>query len=229
MAIRTIGGDPDRIADGRRQPGSHHCYLELHIEQGGTLDRQRLPIGVVEGIVAIDASTATVTGFANHAGTTPMAERQDALVAASELAIAVREIVTRASRAARSAPSGTSRSRPTRANVIPGSAGSPSSCATCRPQKLDAIADAIRGAGRTIAAATKTSDRDRTAQHHSPPRSRRRGDAVRDRAGRPRRSTLSISRLPSGAGHDAQMMAQLGPMGMIFVPSVGGSATRRKS
>ena len=62
--------------------GAHHAYLELHIEQGGTLERAGLPIGIVEGIVSIERLSAVVTGFANHAGTTPMPDRQDALVAA---------------------------------------------------------------------------------------------------------------------------------------------------
>src|SRR5688572_1618531 len=92
-AIRKIGGDPARIAEAVRPRGAHHCYLELHIEQGGTLERQNIPVGVVEGIVAIDRYEVTVTGFANHAGTTPMADRQDALVAASYLTIAVRQII----------------------------------------------------------------------------------------------------------------------------------------
>ena len=67
-AIRKIGGAPDRIMEAVRPKGAHHCYLELHIEQGGTLDRSGTPIGVVEGIVAIDRYLA-VTGVANHAGT----------------------------------------------------------------------------------------------------------------------------------------------------------------
>src|SRR5204862_3539579 len=60
-AIRKIGGDPDRILDARRAKGSHHCYLELHIEQGGTLERSHVPVGVVEGIVAIHRYDATIT------------------------------------------------------------------------------------------------------------------------------------------------------------------------
>src|SRR5207247_4309248 len=94
-AIRRLGGDPDHLADAQRPKGSHHCYLELHIEQGGTLDRAGIPIGVVEGIVAIDKYDAVVTGFANHAGTTPIADRHDALLAAAHLTVAVREAVTR--------------------------------------------------------------------------------------------------------------------------------------
>ena len=93
-AIRKIGGDPGRVMEAVRPKGAHHCYLELHIEQGGTLERQGIPVGVVEGIVAIDRHEVTVTGFANHAGTTPMADRQDALLAASHLTIAVRQIIS---------------------------------------------------------------------------------------------------------------------------------------
>src|SRR6185503_844690 len=94
-AVRKIGGDPDRIMEAVRDKGAHHAYLELHIEQGGTLERDRLNIGVVQGIVNIERYTAVVTGFANHAGTTPMPDRQDALVAASQLTLAVRESVMR--------------------------------------------------------------------------------------------------------------------------------------
>ena len=83
--IRKIGGDPSRIDRAVRQAGAWHSYLELHIEQGGTLDRARVPIGIVEGIVAIHRYDVEVVGFANHAGTTPMDERQDALQAASRL------------------------------------------------------------------------------------------------------------------------------------------------
>src|SRR5262249_49394158 len=92
-AVKRIGGNPDRIMDAVRPKGAHHAYLELHIEQGGTLERDNVSVGVVEGIVAIHRYTAVVTRFANHAGTTPMPERQDALIAASQLTLAVREAV----------------------------------------------------------------------------------------------------------------------------------------
>ena len=92
--IRKIGGDPDKLSEVRRQPDSLCCYLELHIEQGGSLEKSGVQIGVVDGIVAIDDFDGEVRGFANHAGTTPMQERRDALVAASQLVMMVREIAT---------------------------------------------------------------------------------------------------------------------------------------
>lgn len=92
-SIRRIGGDPDKIESAVIRDGAYHAYLELHIEQGGTLARERVPVGVVDGIVSIDQYDVVVSGFANHAGTTPMADRQDALVAAARLTLAVREVV----------------------------------------------------------------------------------------------------------------------------------------
>src|SRR5262249_23671504 len=94
-AIRKIDGDPGSIASALRKPGSFHAYVELHIEQGGVLDQANVPIGIVEGIVAIDRYDVEVRGFANHAGTTPMPIRKDALLAASQLIQAVNEIVRR--------------------------------------------------------------------------------------------------------------------------------------
>ena len=93
--LRKLGGDPNRIAEARLAPGAFLCYLELHIEQGGILNKANVPIGVVEGIVSIDEYDVEIRGFANHAGTTPMKERHNALLAAAKLIEAVEEIVTR--------------------------------------------------------------------------------------------------------------------------------------
>src|SRR6266850_1187258 len=92
--VRKIGGDPTRLAEARLALGSFHCYLELHIEQGAILDKENTPVGVVEGIVSIDVHEVEIRGFANHAGTTPMPERRNALLAAARLIEAVQEVVT---------------------------------------------------------------------------------------------------------------------------------------
>ncbi len=91
-AIRRIGGDPEKLETARIKEGMYHAYVELHIEQGGTLARDGVPVGVVDGIVSIDDYEVVVKGVANHAGTTPMQGRQDALIAAAELTLAVREV-----------------------------------------------------------------------------------------------------------------------------------------
>jgi N-carbamoyl-L-amino-acid hydrolase len=218
-AIRKIGGTPERIMDAIRPKGAHHCYLELHIEQGGTLDKSGTPIGVVEGIVAIDRYTATVNGFSNHAGTTPMAERQDALIAASQLTLAVREIVM-AQPGHQVGTVGRFEIEPNAPNVIPGVARFTIELRDLSMEKLAGIVTQIRARAQAIASATRTTISIDPLSRNPPaiasPDVQRAIERAADGLG------LGHTRLPSGAGHDAQMMAQLGPMGMIFVPSVGG-------
>src|SRR5712691_8824739 len=92
--IRVLGGDPTRLSAVKRAKGSIAAYLELHIEQGGILENEKIEIGIVEGIVGINWWDVTIEGFANHAGTTAMNNRQDALLAAAKFIEAVNRIVT---------------------------------------------------------------------------------------------------------------------------------------
>lgn len=218
-AIRKIGGNPDRIADAIRAKGSFHCYLELHIEQGGTLERETIPIGVVEGIVAIDRYDAEIRGFANHAGTTPMAERHDALLAASYLTIAVNEIV-RAQPGGQVGTVGQIAVTPNAPNVVPGRVLQTIELRDLSAEKIKALAAQIRARAQEIAQKTGTQIGLKQVAHHDPalanPDVQKSIEAASVTLG------LKTHRLPSGAGHDAQAMANLGPMGMIFVPSVDG-------
>jgi N-carbamoyl-L-amino-acid hydrolase len=218
-AIKRIGGDPERIMDARRPKGAWHGYLELHIEQGGTLERNGLAIGVVQGIVAIERYEARIIGFANHAGTTPMTERQDAAIAAAHLTLAVREIVT--SRPGRQVGTvGKLELSPNAPNVVPGGATLIIELRDLSVELLKAIAEEIRARAAGIATATKTTIEILPVSSNAPAIA---DTAVQDVIERTARDLgLSSQRMPSGAGHDAQMMAQLGPMGMIFVTSVGG-------
>jgi N-carbamoyl-L-amino-acid hydrolase len=218
-AIKRIGGDPERILDARKPKGAWHAYLELHIEQGGYLERDALNVGIVQGIVAIERFEARITGFANHAGTTPMPERQDAAVAAAHLTIAVREIVMK--RPGRQVGTvGKLEIKPNAPNVVPGSATLIIELRDLSVDLLKSIADEIRARAKTIAEQTKTTIEIVPASSNPPAFADTAVQDVVERASRDLR--LSSQRMPSGAGHDAQMMAQLAPMGMIFVPSVGG-------
>jgi N-carbamoyl-L-amino-acid hydrolase len=218
-AIRRIGGDPDRIAEAQRAKGSHHCYLELHIEQGGTLERAGVPIGVVEGIVAIDRYEAVVTGFANHAGTTPMADRHDALLAAAHLTLAVRDAATRMP-GRQVGTVGQIEVTPNSPNVIPGLARLSIELRDLSTQTLATMMEDIRAKAREIGAVTRTTIEFKRTMHAAPATATA---VVQEAIERAARSLgLPASRLPSGAGHDAQMMALLGPIGMIFVPSAAG-------
>ena len=92
--IQILGGDPNRIDEAKRQAGSIRAYLELHIEQGALLEQQHVQIGVVEGIVGILDSEVIVEGFANHAGTTPMEQRRDAMLSAARFVERFNAVVT---------------------------------------------------------------------------------------------------------------------------------------
>ncbi len=218
-ALRRIGGDPDRIAEARREPGSFHAYLELHVEQGGRLDREGVPIGIVEGIVTIDDYDVVVRGFANHAGTTPMAGRKDALVAASEVVLAVRAVAT-SEPGAQVGTVGQLSLVPGAPNVIPGEVRMTVEFRDLDGARVTRLGQALQQRVGQIAAETSTAIEITHSSRHEGARTHPRiQEAI---AGAAAARGLRTVRLPSGAGHDAQMMARLGPIGMIFVPSVGG-------
>jgi N-carbamoyl-L-amino-acid hydrolase len=218
-AIRRIGGDPARIEQAVRPRGSWHAYVELHIEQGGTLDGAAVPIGIVEGIVAIHRYDVVVEGLANHAGTTPMDARQDALVAASRLVLAVRRIA--AERPGRQVGTvGRLEVGPNSPNVVPGRVSLSVEFRDLSTGVLDALGVATRAEAATIGRETGTTITLTLATTNPPAPAH--GGVQQAIARAAERLGLATRRLPSGAGHDAQMIAALCPMGMIFVPSVGG-------
>ncbi len=218
-AIRRIAGSPDQIETAVRGRGTWHSYVELHIEQGGTLDRARIPVGIVEGIVAIHRYDVVIDGQVNHAGTTPMNERKDAMVAASQLTLAVREIASR--RQGRQVGTvGRIEIEPNSPNVIPGKATLSVEFRDLSEQVLRELGDAIKTRAAAIAAETGTTISFTLASTNVPAMAT---SGIQDAIGRAAaRANLQTMKLPSGAGHDAQQIAKIAPMGMIFVPSVGG-------
>ncbi|MDP2391319.1 MAG: Zn-dependent hydrolase, partial [Acidobacteriota bacterium] len=218
-AIRRIAGSPDQIESAVRGKGAWHSYVELHIEQGGTLDQAKIPIGIVEGIVGIHRYDVVIEGFANHAGTTPMGERQDAMVAAAQLTLAVREIAAR--REGRQVGTvGRLEVEPNSPNVIPGRVTLSVEFRDLSDQVLRELGEAVKARGAAIAKDTGTTITFALASTNlgSPASS-----GVQEAIGKAASAlSLPTRRLPSGAGHDAQQIARLCPMGMIFVPSVGG-------
>jgi len=217
--IRRLGGDPDRVAEARHGPGSVAAYVELHIEQGGILDRSGIQIGIVEGIVGINQYDVTIRGFANHAGTTPMDQRRNALLAAAELVLAVDRIV-RAEPGRQVGTVGRLNVRPGAPNVIPGEVTLTVELRDLSMEKITALWERIRAEAEVITRKYDTTF-DYALQHSnraalSDPSVRRAiGDAVGGLG-------LTSQVMPSGAGHDAQDLARITPMGMIFVPSVKG-------
>ncbi len=218
-AIRRIAGNPDQIETAVRGKGAWHSYLELHIEQGGTLDRAGTPIGIVEGIVGIHRYDVVIEGMANHAGTTPMGERQDALVAASALTLAVRDLA-RARQGQQVGTVGRLSVEPNSPNVIPGRAMLSVEFRDLSEAVLRELGEALRARAAAIAGETRTAITLELATTNPPAPAH---SGVQEAIGQAAQAIgLPSRKLPSGAGHDAQMIAALCPMGMIFVPSVGG-------
>ena len=218
-SMRRIGGDPVRLEETPLRRGAFHAYLELHIEQGGTLDKEQTSIGIVEGIVALDHYDVVLDGMANHAGTTPMADRQDALIAAAQLTLAVRELVTQEP-GRQVGTVGHLEVEPNASNVIAGRVRLSIDLRDLSTEKLQRLGEAIRARALAIGAQTKTQIVLTQTQHAEPALASPDVRTVIQRAAEDLK--LSYRRLPSGAVHDAQVMAAMGPMGMIFVPSVGG-------
>lgn len=217
--IKFIGGDPSKLADVRRKKGDIAAYLELHIEQGNVLDTEKIKIGVVEGIVGITWWDVTIEGFANHAGTTAMNNRQDALLAGAKFIQAVNRIVT-------SVPGrqvgtvGRINALPGAPNVIPGKVVLSLELRDLDAGKIQMLFDKISAEAQQIAAESKTKFDFKEINVNIPaPTDPHIRSLISDAA---QELGLSTKSMPSGAGHDAQDMARLGPVGMIFVPSVGG-------
>ena len=217
--ITFLGGDPAKLSTLHYKTGDYAAYVEYHIEQGGTLDAEGLNIGVVEGIVCIGQWDVTIDGFGNHAGTTPMDKRRDALMTAAKYVQMVNRVAT--SEPGRQVGTvGRLQAYPGAPNVVPGQVR-----ATLEFRDLDQ-AKVLRLGKKVMDEAPKIGAENGTTftfkqTYLSTPAIMDAGvqktiDASAKALG------LTTKYLPSGAGHDAQYMAQIMPSGMIFCPSVGG-------
>ena len=217
--IRFIGGDPTKLNTLHWKTGDYAAYVELHIEQGGNLDTEGLNIGVVEGIVGIGWWDVTIDGFGNHAGTTPMDKRRDALMAAAKYVQMVNRVVT--SEPGRQVGTvGRIQAFPGAPNVIPGQVQ-----ATLEIRDLDQ-AKIVRLAKKVMDEATKIGAENGTTftfkeTYLSTPAIMN-SDVQKTIENAAKGLGMTTKYMPSGAGHDAQYMAQITPTGMIFCPSVGG-------
>jgi N-carbamoyl-L-amino-acid hydrolase len=217
--IKFIGGDADKLSSVVRKKGDIAAYLELHIEQGGTLYAEKIDIGVVEGIVGVFWWEVTVEGFATDAGTTPMNQRHDALLAAAKYIEAVNRIVT-------SIPGrqvgtvGKIQAFPGAYNIIPGKVITSLGLRDLDATKVQMMFEKIQGEVRQIENSSGTKFEFKQVSVSQPALTdtmiRKTIDDTAKQLG------LSTKSLPSGAGHDAQEIAELGPVGMIFVPSRDG-------
>ncbi len=217
-AIDFLGGEAAHLDEARRSRGAIAHYLELHIEQGPVLDRERIPVGVVTGIAAPTRLRVRVDGRPDHAGTTPMGLRKDALAGAAEIVLALERIATEAGESVGTV--GRLVNQPNHANVVPGHVEMtlefrsifPERIAALRARFLEAMPEIAQRRG--LEASWEFLMEERPLQ--IPPKTVELAAAVCRGLGIPFRP------LPSGASHDANHIAEIAPVSMLFVPSVGG-------
>jgi beta-ureidopropionase / N-carbamoyl-L-amino-acid hydrolase len=218
--IKAIGGNPDSIHHCIRKKGDIKAFLELHIEQGGILERESIQIGVVEGIVGIVDWDVTIEGFANHAGTTPMNMRQDALLAAAKLIIAVNEVINSVD-GRQVGTVGKIAALPGAFNVVPGKVILGLEIRDLSAEKIERLIREIEKRATNIATASKTTIR--FTRHDNVPHPALTDKSLQQKiAASAKALGYTFKFMQSGAGHDAQDMARIAPVAMIFVPSVSG-------
>ena len=217
-AIRQFGGNPARVKQSRFNPGRLLGYVEVHIEQGPVLEQRNLAVGVVTAIAGQSRFKISFTGRAGHAGTVPMNLRRDALCAAAEFILAMENFARKTNGLV--ATVGQIHAEPGASNVIPGTA---TLTLDVRHQK-----DSVRLA--TCAALQKLARRTagvrKTKVAWQPVQQTASVPCSPQLAGRLKRAVKKhqreVASLPSGAGHDAAVMAQITPAAMLFVRCKGG-------
>ena len=209
----SLGIRPEGIRASRRDGRDYRCYLELHIEQGGILEREQTPAGIVDGIVGIARYQVTVTGEANHAGSTPMDLRDDALRHACRL-IERMAVISGETDREMTCTVGTISVEPGAVNVVPGRAEFPIELRSLHMDHIERAISRFRAeAVRPGVTVERFLSQDPTAM--DPALGRVLEDACRS-------CGLPFRHMPSGAGHDAINMALMTPTAMLFIPSVGG-------
>ncbi len=220
IGIKAIGGNPDNIQSCIRGKGDFHAWVELHIEQGGILEKENIQIGVVEGIVGIVRWDVSIEGFANHSGSTPMDMRQDALLAAAKFITAVNEVINSV-KGGQVGTVGKIAVQPGAYNVIPGKVVLGLEIRDLSSEKIEMLFGEMEKRAAMIAKDFKTSFSFVRQPNESKPALTHKAlqQIINSSA-----KTLGFSTrfMQSGAGHDSQNMATISPAAMIFIPSVGG-------
>ncbi|MEA2278710.1 MAG: allantoate deiminase [Solirubrobacteraceae bacterium] len=217
-AIAAWGGDVDALEAERRDPAGVLGYCEVHIEQGPVLEGEGLPVGVVSAIAGQTRAQVVFAGSAGHAGTVPMDLRRDALTAAAQWILAVEALARAEDRLV--ATVGEVEVEPGASNVVPGQVSLSLDVRHPRDEvRVDAAAR-LRERADAIARARGMRAwwslvQETPAVACSAELADALGEAVAD-TGHP------VGRLPSGGGHDAAVMAALGPVAMLFVRCAGG-------
>ena len=218
-AIDSVGGRGVGLDAARRAPGAVARYLELHIEQAVSLDRAQIPLGVVTAIAAPSRYRVAVRGRQDHAGGTPMTDRQDAAAAAAELVLLVERLAREAGRGMVGTV-GFIETRPNMINIVPGEADL---LVDFRGIEPAAIAETLAGfeAGAAEVAARREVGIEWTSLMRDAPLTVD-PEMVAAAEAAARAVETPWRRLTSGASHDANHVARLCPIGLLFIPCRDG-------
>jgi len=221
--LSSLGIYRSNLRSMRRDPASVKAYLELHIEQGPILEAKKKPIGVVTSIAAPTRFRVVFTGQADHSGTTPMEMRKDALVAASELVVAVEKISRRYSRMEKGRVVGTvgaMKIEPGVINAIPGKAELSVDIRSITASAKNRVVRLVQAKIREIARRRHVRIEILPIREENPvPLDKRLVHLLKECC---EAKGIAYEVMPSGAGHDAMQMAKITPSGMLFIPSRRG-------
>jgi N-carbamoyl-L-amino-acid hydrolase len=223
-ALRRVGGDPDRIEAARRR--DIVAFLELHIEQGRVLESRALDIGIVTSIVGIRRVEITFKGAADHAGTTPITLRHDALVAAAHTVVAIRTIAERLSATGPDyfvATVGILDVEPGASNVVPRRCRLVIDIRTTNPALTERFVSVVDRESAEHAAAASVARTSFLTLSDGPPAAC--DPALQETLHQAARNLgLTFTEIASGAGHDAAFMTRICPSAMVFVPCRDGKS-----
>jgi N-carbamoyl-L-amino-acid hydrolase len=222
--LRRVGGDPDRLAEAKRE--DIRAFLELHIEQGIVLESRSLDVGIVTSIVGIRRIEVVFQGEADHAGTTPINLRHDALVAAANTVAAVRRLAEQLAGETEDyfvATVGILTVEPSASNIVPGRCRLVVDARTTNPVLTKRFVESLDRESAAFAAAAQVSRTAFETLSDGPPVA---CDADLHAALRQGAQDLGLSEmdLPSGAGHDAAFMSRISRSAMVFVPCRKGKS-----
>jgi hydantoinase/carbamoylase family amidase len=219
QVLKTLGFEPSHAGLRQKSSLDLFAYLELHIEQGPVLDSMNVPIGIVDAVAGILRYQLRIEGEANHAGTTPMAYRKDALTVAATIVAIVKDSVLKLG-GDTVGTVGKFEVLPGAPNIIPGTVVMTIEFRGPSQQILEELAEKVlqlarQEAGRTgiFLEAHETVRIEPTPMHPA---------IVLAIESACQKTKIFYRRMNSGAGHDAIWMARVCPTGMIFVPSVRG-------
>ncbi|NJL49059.1 MAG: Zn-dependent hydrolase [Leptolyngbyaceae cyanobacterium SM2_5_2] len=217
--VNQFGGDWGHLAEARRTRQEVCAFVELHVEQGGVLEMAGKQIGVVQGVVGLQRYQIHITGRPNHAGTTPMDQRQDALVAAAQVVLAVNRLAIDPP-GHRVATVGALQVWPNAANIVPGQVQASLDVRDLSQAVIDQLVADLKVEMASIAQVTNTKIEILPQLNVAPSPA---ADHIQATIAEASASLgLSFMAMPSRAGHDALEMGRFTDMGMIFVPSEGG-------